>query len=149
MRTLLVTAAAMAMLLYGAAPALAQHSAPSPFPVQRGTAPPPPQPRAPTQAAPPQGVAAGGVDFGQWRSAEATAYDAAFRTQIAARLGGKDAPAVQADLQANGFACEQGTRLDCRIEITEGGCLLDWYVVVDEAGVHPGYEKTCTGAQPS
>lgn len=141
----------MAALIFAvsAGVALAQHAAPSPFPVQRGTAPPPPQPGASSHTAPPEGVAAGGIDFGQWRGADVTTYAASFKTQLAAREGGKDASAIQADLQANGFACEQGARLDCRIEISEGQCVQDWYVVVDETGVHPGYEKACLAARPS
>ncbi|MFT3727504.1 MAG: hypothetical protein QM759_06765 [Terricaulis sp.] len=143
MRILIVTAAAAAVFAFGAASASAQHSAPSPFPVQRGTAPPPPQPGASTHAAPPQGVGPGGIDFGQWRSAETETYATSFKTQLAAREGGKDASAIQADLQANGFACEQGARLDCRIEIADAQCEQNWYVVVDDQGVHPGYEKAC------
>ena len=143
MRVLIVTAAAIAMFAIGANGALAQHSAPSLFPVARGTAPAPPEPNAPAHAAPPQGVAAGGIDFGQWRSADVETYASAFKTQVAAREGGRDAAVIQADLQANGFACEQGGRLDCRIEITEGACEQDWYVVVDDTGLHPGYEKVC------
>jgi hypothetical protein len=148
MRILIIWAlAAVFGVFVAAAPAWAQTPARSPFPVERGAAPPPPPPRASQQSAPPEGVAPGGIDFGQWRSADADAYAVSFKTQLAGREGGKDAASIQSDLQANGFACEQGARLDCRIEIGEGQCVADWYVVVDDAGVHPGYEKVCLGAR--
>ena len=149
MHVLRVTAGAIAIFVIATNLALAQHSAPSPFPVERGSAPAPPQSNPPSQAAPPQGVAAGGIDFGQWRSAETATYAEAFKTQLAAREGGRDGPAIQADLEANGFACDHGVRLDCRIEIGEGQCQQDWYVVVDDTGVHPGYEKACVSTRAS
>lgn len=142
MRISIVTVAAIVMLAFGVGAASAQRSAPSPFPVQRGTAPPPPQTGS-THAAPPQGVAPGGVDFGQWRTADTETYAQSFKTQLAAREGGRDAAAVKADLLANGFSCDEGSRLDCRIEIVENQCEQNWYVVVDAQGVHPGYEKAC------
>ncbi|MES1197054.1 MAG: hypothetical protein ABUL55_00370 [Pseudomonadota bacterium] len=118
--------------------------APSPFPVQRGTAPPPPS-DANRQSAPPEGVAAGGVDFGQWRSAGERAYQASFQTQLRQRLAGKVRADMKADLEHNGFACEDAARLDCRIEITDHGCGFDWYVVLEQNDPEPviGFEELC------
>ena len=121
---------------------------PSPFPVQRGTAPAPPA-DAHAQTAPPEGVGAGGVDFGQWRSANPRAYEASFGSQLRARLAGKDAAAIQADLEQNGFACENAARLDCRIEITDHQCAYEWYVVVEHNVAEPvaGYDVACAAAR--
>jgi hypothetical protein len=150
MRLLILTAAAAlaacsTAMHIGADPggaASASHSA-WPFPqAPRGSALPPPQARA-TQTAPPEGRTPGGLDFGHWRTASAPAYANAFETQITAREQGRDAAGVKADLEANGFACDNGARLDCRIEINENQCLQDWYVVLDGGAVHAGYEKSC------
>ncbi|HVZ99282.1 MAG TPA: hypothetical protein VG841_03085 [Caulobacterales bacterium] len=117
---------------------------PSPFPVQRGTAPPPPADTV-SHAAPPEGVGAGGIDFGQWRSAAPREYEQGFARQIAQRLAGKGRAAVKADLEANGFACEDAARLDCRIEISERQCGFDWYVVLEQNAAAPvvGFEESC------
>jgi hypothetical protein len=121
---------------------VSDHSA-WPFPqAPRGSALPPPSTAA-RQAAPPEGLAAGGVDFGQWRNADAAAYSSSFATQMSAREHGRDAAAVKADLEANGFACDSGSQLDCRIEIADNQCPRDWYVVLDGADIHAGYEKSC------
>ena len=121
----------------------------SPFPVQRGSAPPPPAPGASTQTPPPEGQAASGIDFGSWRAAETSAYSANFARQIQAREQGRDAPQVRADLEANGFACEDATRLDCRIEIREHPCAYEWYVVVEAGRAAPvaAFEKSCSAAR--
>lgn len=121
-------------------------SAPSPFPVQRGTAPPPTFSQS-TQAAPPEGQAAGGIDFGLWRGAESGAYAANFANQINTREQGRDATQVRSDLEANGFACDDGSRLDCRIEISEQQCAYEWYVVVETGRAAPiaSFDKSCTG----
>jgi hypothetical protein len=118
---------------------------PSPFPVQRGTAPPPPAASAGRQAAPPEGQSAGGIDFGLWRGAETGSYSTNFANLIAAREQGHDAPQVRADLEANGFACEDAMRLDCRIEISEQQCAYEWYVVVEAGRASPvaAFEKSC------
>jgi hypothetical protein len=120
----------------------------SPFPVERGSAPPPPAPTA-RSAAPPQGVAAAGLDFGQWRSADPAAYAPAFQTQMRQRYAGRPVAAIAADLQANGFTCENQERLDCRIEIMERQCAFDWYVVVERGRPEPaaGFDVMCLGAQ--
>jgi hypothetical protein len=153
MRILIVTALlALAACATGGGDPDVSSTAPSLFPVQRGTAPPPPLPTS-MQAAPPEGRAAGGIDFGRWRALSAGAddidgvYSASFQAQITAREQGRDAAAVRSDLEANGFACESGARLDCRIEIMEGQCASDWYVVVDNGAVHAGYEKMCLGSR--
>jgi hypothetical protein len=119
--------------------------APSPFPVQRGAAPPPPAASAGIQAAPPEGQASGGLDFGLWRGAESGSYSSHFSNLIAEREQGRNAPQVRADLEANGFACEDAMRLDCRIEIREQPCAYEWYVVVEAGRAAPvaAFEKSC------
>lgn len=151
MRILVITAllALAACATGGGGDPPVPHTTASPFPVARGTAPPPPTQAAATHAAPPEGLGSGGIDFGQWRTVDSETYSASFQTQIAAREHGRDATAIQSDLEANGFACDAGTRLDCRIEIMESQCAQDWYVVVDGGAVHAGYEKMCLGARPS
>ena len=121
----------------------------SPFPVQRGTAPPPPAPGASTQTPPPEGQTPAGFDFGLWRGAEEASYSANFARQIVAREQGRDAPQVKADLEANGFACEDATRLDCRIEIREHPCAYEWYVIVEAGRAAPvaAFEKSCGARQ--
>ena len=105
-------------------------SGPSPFPVQRGTAERPPA-AAPGQTAPPEGAARGGIDFGQWRSTDPAVYAPAFQTQIRQRFANQTNAELRASLEANGFACEDERRLDCRIEIMERQCAFDWYVVLE------------------
>lgn len=121
----------------------------SPFPVQRGTAPPPPAAASGSQAAPPEGPAGGGLDFGLWRGADEGAYSANFSNVIVAREQGRDAPQVRADLEANGFACEDAMRLDCRIEIHERQCAYEWYVVVEAGRAAPiaAFDKSCSAAR--
>ena len=77
---------------------------PSPFPVERGTAPPPPQESA-RQSAPPEGARPGGIDFGQWRQADPAVYGPAFQNQVRQRYSGRSTAQIRADLEANGFAC--------------------------------------------
>lgn len=117
---------------------------PSPFPVERGTlAPPPASAGGP---APPEGAAAAGINFGPWRQAEPGAYATAFEAQIRQRYAdGRSAAQVRADLEANGFLCEAGRRLDCRIEVVERQCAYDWYVVLEEGRREPivGFDQAC------
>src|SRR5262249_50705084 len=105
-----------------------------PFPqAPRGSAIPPPQAAAPaTQAAPPEGPGAGGLDFGRWRSADPATYSPQFQTQIRQRFAGRDAAAIRADLEHNGFVCEAGAGLQCRLETLERQCAYNWYVVVEQ-----------------
>ncbi|MEQ1491372.1 MAG: hypothetical protein ABL932_12570 [Terricaulis sp.] len=121
-------------------------SGPSPFPVQRGQALPPPS--AAAVSAPPEGVASGGIDFGQWRSADPAVYAPAFQTQIRQRFANQTNPQLRASLEANGFSCEDEQRLDCRIEIMERQCAFDWYVVLERGTREPvaGFEQMCLGA---
>lgn len=122
-------------------------SGPSPFPVQRGTAERPPA-AAPGSTAPPEGAARGGIDFGQWRSADPAVYAPAFQTQIRQRFANQTNAELRASLEANGFACEDERRLDCRIEIMERQCAFDWYVVLERGAREPvaGFEQMCLGA---
>lgn len=121
-------------------------SGPSPFPVQRGQALPPPT--AEGSSAPPEGAAAGGIDFGQWRQADPAAYAPAFQSQIRQRFAGQSVVELKASLEANGFACENERRLDCRIEIMERQCAFDWYVVLERGEREPvaGFDQMCLGA---
>ena len=73
----------------GAAPPPPQGAADNPFVASRGTAPPPPV-ALPRDAPPPQGMAAGGFDFGAWRTADAAAYAQSFTRAMSARLTGMD-----------------------------------------------------------
>lgn len=132
----------------GATPEMSTEN--SPFPVERGTAPPPPAAGAPAQgqAAPPQGRAAGGIDFGQWRGADPANYGPALEAQMRQRYAGRNAAEMRVDLEANGFACENSGRLECRIEIFERQCAHDWYVVLERGRSEPvaGYDVMCLGA---
>lgn len=121
-------------------------SGPSPFPVPRGQALPPPS--AEGASAPPEGATRGGIDFGQWRQADPAAYAPAFQNQIRQRFAGQTITELKASLEANGFACENERRLDCRIEIMERQCAFDWYVVLERGEREPvaGFEQMCLGA---
>lgn len=150
MRSLAIAALAALALCAGALNAAAQ-SGDNPFPVARGSALPPPSPSASGQAAPPEGVATGGVDFGQWRTAEPETYGRQLQTQLRTRFAGKERAEIRADLEANGFACEdqEAGRLHCRIEIMEAPCALDWYAVVERPREDAivGFDRMCLGAQ--
>ena len=121
-------------------------SSPSPFPVQRGQALPPPD--AVAVSAPPEGAGRGGIDFGQWRSADPAVYGPAFQSQIRQRFANQTNGELRASLEANGFSCEDERRLDCRIEIMERQCAFDWYVVLERGTREPvaGFEQMCLGA---
>jgi hypothetical protein len=120
---------------------------PSPFPVERGSALAPPAAAAGTQSAPPEGAAPGGIDFGQWRNADPAVYAPAFQSQIRARAANLSATELRGDLERNGFACEEGARLECRIEIMERQCAIDWYVVVERGAPVAGFDRMCLGAR--
>lgn len=122
---------------------------PWPFPqAPRGSAIPPPHATAMSQAAPPEGPAAGGLDFGHWRSASRAQYSAQFQSLIRQRFAGQNAQAIRADLEHNGFACDADVSLQCSLEVMEHQCAYDWYVVV-EAGHTDAiarYEHVCSDA---
>lgn len=121
----------------------------NPFPVERGSALAPPQASDGSQATPPEGAGPGGLDFGQWRSADPATYAPAFQEQVRSRYANQEISYTRADLERNGFACEQSGRLECRIEIMERQCAIDWYVVVERAGAQPiaGHDVMCLGAR--
>lgn len=122
----------------------------SPFPVERGSALPPPVATNAGQIAPPEGVGAGGIDFGRWRQADPANYAPALQVQLRQRYAGQAAGQVRADLQANGFVCtEAGGRSDCRIEIMERQCAYDWYAVLERGSAEPvaGFDIMCLGAR--
>jgi hypothetical protein len=144
----LIVVAALAACASAGAP-MQSSAAPGdwPFPVERGSALPPPAPSS-TQSAPPQGAGAGGVDFGQWRAADPAVYGPAFQAQVRQRYAGQSADQVRADLTANGFACTGGG-VNCRIEIMEQSCAIDWYVVADrtQPELAAGFDRMCLGAR--
>lgn len=123
--------------------------APLPFPVERGSALPPPQEGPRSTTAPPEGAGPGGIDFGQWRSADPATYAPAFQNQVRTRYASQEVAYIRADLERNGFACEESGRLDCRIEIMERQCAFDWYVVVERNRSAPvaGFDQMCLGAR--
>ena len=125
----------------------ADTDAPLPFPVERGSALPPPGDAPSAATAPPEGAAPGGIDFGQWRNADPAVYGPAFQTQMRTRYAGQDAAAIRADLERNGFSCGESGRLDCRIEIMERQCAVDWYVVVERGQPVAGFDRMCLGAR--
>jgi len=142
-----ILAAALAACASGGEPDLPRDPE-SPFPVERGQALPPPAP-ASDRPAPPEGRGPGGIDFGQWRAADPAVYAPAFQRQISERFAGRTTPQIRADLEANGFACEDERRLDCRIEIMVQQCAVDWYVVVERGRPEPiaGFDRMCLGAR--
>ena len=150
MRSLLIALFAALAICAGDGDAFAQ-SGDNPFPVARGTAPPPPAEASSGQTAPPQGPAAGGIDFGQWRGAEPVAYGRQLQTQLRARFAGQEQAQIRADLEANGFACadQQNSVLHCRIEVMDGPCALDWYAVIERprADAIVGFDRMCLGAR--
>ncbi len=125
---------------------------PNPFPVERGSAAPPPAVAGNGRAAPPEGRARdGAIDFGQWRSADPARYGPAFEAQMQTRLTASTERAqAKADLESNGFSCDQSAgKLDCRIEIMERQCAYDWYVVLEDGRAAPaaGFDQMCLGAR--
>ncbi|MGE3142918.1 MAG: hypothetical protein AB7L65_06325 [Hyphomonadaceae bacterium] len=142
--------AALAVLGLGGAALAEPPPTPSTFHIDRGSAPPPPAPAPGAQQPPPEGAGPGGIDFGHWRSADPDAYAAAFQTQMRARFAGRDAGAARPDLEANGFACEDGPHaMQCRIEIAESQCAKDWYVVFERNRAEPiaGFDAMCLRAR--
>ena len=149
MRVLLFAAcAALAACAGSGAPGVGAE-ADNPFPVERGSALPPPEASRAGQTAPPEGAGAGGLEFGQWRGADPATYAPAFQDRVRARYANQEVSYIRADLERNGFACEQSGRLECRIEIMERQCAVDWYVVVERAGAQPiaGHDVMCLGAR--
>ncbi len=148
MRVIILAAAALAAACATQAPGFGGGEEPNPFPVERGSALPPPEPPRDAQTAPPEGEAAGGLDFGRWRGADPATYAPLFQERVRARYAGQDMAAIRADLELNGFACEQSGRLDCRIEIMERQCAIDWYVVIERPRAEPvaGHDVMCLGA---
>ncbi|MDX2233852.1 MAG: hypothetical protein NW200_05085 [Hyphomonadaceae bacterium] len=143
-----VTAAALvALALFGAA-----HAQEGLFQRDHGKVPPPSSLGVDMGAVPPEGVAAGGLDFGAWRGVNAAAYGEALRARIAARIDGKPLAAARADLEANGFRClearERSPRapaLECRIAITDRACAIEWWAVREDAlsPVKAGHDVMC------
>lgn len=150
MRVLIVAALALSAAACAASGGSESGAAlgPTPFPIERGSVPPPPN-EAQGQTAPPEGASAAGIDFGRWRQADPASYAPAFQTQIRTRYDGRSAAQIRADLEANGFACEDSGRLDCRIEIMERQCAFDWYVVLERNRPEPvaGFDQMCLGAR--
>lgn len=148
----IATAFVLAACASGPSASESNDAGPSPFPVARGSLSAPPTEASAenrNQAAPPEGLAAGGVDFGAWRSADPAVYAPAFLAQMRRRFAGRPAGAMKSDLEANGFACAEGSRLECRIEIMDRQCAHDWYVVLEDGAAEPaaGFDVMCLGAR--
>lgn len=106
----------------------------------------------PATNAPPEGVAAGGLDFGVWRGTNPAAYGETMEAKLRAREAGKPLSAVRADLEANGFSCEEaGARgagapaLECRLATQDRNCAVEWWAVQEDAGaaMKAGYDVMC------
>lgn len=145
----LIFAAAAALAACAAGASVTGRDQANPFPVERGSALAPPELARAGQTAPPEGAASGGLDFGRWRGADPATYAPAFQERVRARYANREISFIRTDLEHNGFACEQSGRLECRIEIMERQCALDWYVVVERAGAPPvaGHDVMCLGAR--
>jgi hypothetical protein len=123
------------------------------FQRDHGKLPPPSALVGPQRTAPPEGVAAGGLDFGPWRGANPASYGAAMQARIGARVDGKPVSAARADLEANGFACQEARErpaaeapaLECRLAIVERGCEIEWWAVREDPGaaVKAGHDVMC------
>ena len=128
-------------------PAPAPPAGPNPFQANVGSAPrPPAETTRAARPAPPEGRAPAGIDFGQWRGANAGVYGPAFEAQMTTRYAGMSRPDARADLERNGFVCAQRPgAIDCRIEITDNGCAKDWYVALDDRRTRPyaGFDVIC------
>lgn len=150
MRALILGCAVLAMAACSAQESVTSGHAAWPFPVARGSAIAPPGAGGSSQGAPPEGRGPGGIDFGQWKSADPNVYAPAFQAQMRQRFAGQDIGAIRADLERNGFSCNSGSAsLQCRIEIMERQCAFDWYVVVERANAAPiaGFDQMCLGAR--
>ncbi len=144
--------ALMGVALAGLAPVGPATAQEGLFQRDHGKVAPPEAVGAGAGAAPPEGVAAGGLDFGKWRGANVAGYGEALRARIGARIDGKPLSAARADLEANGFACAEARErapeapaLECRIAITERSCAIEWWAVREEpaAPVKAGYDVMC------
>ena len=142
---------AVAFALTGAA--FAQTGGESPFQKNRGTAPAPAfSASQPAVTAPPEGVGAGGLDFGSWRGADAQSYAPSFQRRVQAHVAGKPVSGVRATLQADGFSCIEarerggaGPALECRIATRDGACGVEWWAVVEDPVAPPkaGWDRMC------
>lgn len=147
----IVLGLAAALIVAGAA--FAQSPADNPLLKARGTAiAPSGQTAIAPAAAPPEGVGAGGLDFGAWKGADAAAYGPSFERRVRAHVQGKPVSGVRAALQSDGFQCVEpkdrggaGPALDCRIAVRDGACGVEWWAVVEDPLQPPkaGYDRMC------
>lgn len=113
-----------------------------------GLAPPAP---ARDPEAPPEGKAAGGLDFGPWRSRAPQVTAGAFTAEVARLAAAGD---LRTELGANGFACfdpaRPGIAAVCVRSALEGACGYDWTVEIFAAAATPRarYEAHCLQARP-
>lgn len=146
----IVLGLSVAVLFAGAAFA---QTGENPFQKSKGTAPAPVMQAAPSATpAPPEGVGAGGLDFGAWKNASAAAYGPSFERRVRAHVEGKPVSGVRAALQADGFTCVDpsqrggaGPALECRIVVRDNGCGVEWWAVVEDPAQPPkaGWDKMC------
>lgn len=149
MRAMIVAGFALALAGCVVSAELPQGPPPTAFPEQRGTALPPPAPTG-ARTAPPEGAGPGGIDFGAWRSADPATYQPSFQAQLRQRYRDRGLAETKADLERNGFTCEEGeSGLDCRLETMERQCAFDWYYVEPAGAAEPvaGFDIMCLGAQ--
>lgn len=150
---LLKSIAGLAVVLALTGAAFAQTSGENPFQKNRGTAPAPAVAASePATAAPPEGVGAGGLDFGSWRGANAQAYGPSFERRVQTHVAGKSVSGVRAALQSDGFTCVEarerggaGPALECRIAARDGACGVEWWTVVEDPVAPPkaGWDRMC------
>lgn len=113
-----------------------------------GLAPPAP---ARDPEAPPEGRAAGGLDFGPWRSRPPQVTAGAFTAEVARLAAAGD---LRSALGANGFTCfdpaRPGVVSVCVRSALEGACGHDWTVEIFTAAATPRarYEAHCLQARP-
>ena len=105
-----------------------------------------PQTISSAKSAPPEGVGAGGLDFGAWRENDPS-YEGRFQSRVRQHLTGKKLTAARADLESNGFTCAEGGRaaLECRLPTLDKGCEVEWWVVLELADAQPlaGRDRMC------
>jgi hypothetical protein len=65
-------------------------------------------------ARPPMGKGPAGTDFGYWNRDAEGSVDQAFRTHVAASYKMSEAAKARANLEADGFSCQDGNRPDAQ-----------------------------------
>ena len=130
----------------------AAHAQEGLFQRDHGKVTPPAALDQPAANAPPEGVAAGGLDFGVWRGTNPGAYGETMQSKLRTREAGKTVTQVRADLEANGFSCEEARErlgeapaLECRLATKERSCDIEWWAVQETPGaaIKAGHDVMC------